>query len=224
MLKFSGYSYLTWDLRRTLTGPDLSLVSPIVSPSRFNALVHHRFSAKSTWDDWLIKPRHSWLPIRLQISSPEPLTALEKSSYWFCILTQEPTLRRYTDTHTSMLPGKSRMPNVRSKSLWFTRSCNSHHVSHFAAFFIVVGTKTSVAESCIYKQGQRKQEIALCCIWPFLSRYLLTNFVYVKKGGVVVSDDSRAFFNFLCLVDTGHRTIAHGTMLKYPITGPFTIG
>jgi hypothetical protein len=45
-----------------------------------------------------------------------------------------------TDTQTSMLPGKSRKRNVRSKSWWFTRSCNSHYVSHFAAFFIVVGT------------------------------------------------------------------------------------
>ena len=28
--------------------------------------------------------------------------------------------------------------------------CNSHDVSHFAAFFIVVGAKTSVAESVDY--------------------------------------------------------------------------
>lgn len=27
--------------------------------------------------------------------------------------------------------------------------CNSHYVSHFAAFFIVVGAKTSVAESVL---------------------------------------------------------------------------
>ena len=30
---------------------------------------------------------------------------------------------------------------------WF---CNSHDVSHFAAFFIDVGTKTSIAESVWY--------------------------------------------------------------------------
>ena len=28
------------------------------------------------------------------------------------------------------------------------KSCNSHYVSHFAAFFIVVGAQTSIAESC----------------------------------------------------------------------------
>ena len=33
------------------------------------------------------------------------------------------------------------------KDLMIHEVCNSHYVSHFAAFFIVVGTKTSVAES-----------------------------------------------------------------------------
>ncbi len=28
--------------------------------------------------------------------------------------------------------------------------CNSHYVSHFAAFFIVTGTKISVVESCLW--------------------------------------------------------------------------
>ena len=37
--------------------------------------------------------------------------------------------------------------NMRSKIRWLTRFCNSHYVSHFAAFFIVVGAKTSIAES-----------------------------------------------------------------------------
>lgn len=52
------------------------------------------------------------------------------------------------DTQTGMLPEKFRKRNVRSKFRWFTRFCNSHHVSHFAAFFIIVGAKTSVAENC----------------------------------------------------------------------------
>jgi hypothetical protein len=48
-----------------------------------------------------------------------------------------------TDTLTDILPEKCKM---RSKVWWLTGFCNSHDVSHFAAFFIVVGTKTSVAE------------------------------------------------------------------------------
>ena len=55
----------------------------------------------------------------------------------------------FTDTQIGMLPRISWERNVRSKSWWLTRFCNSHYVSHFAAFFIVVGAKTSVAEGCI---------------------------------------------------------------------------
>ena len=49
-----------------------------------------------------------------------------------------------TDTPTDILPRKCKL---RSKFWWLTGFCNSHDVSHFAAFFIVVGAKTSVAES-----------------------------------------------------------------------------
>jgi len=37
---------------------------------------------------------------------------------------------------------------MRSKIRWFTEFCNSHYVSHFAAFFIVARAKISVVESC----------------------------------------------------------------------------
>lgn len=35
------------------------------------------------------------------------------------------------------------------KILMIPKSCNSYYISHFAAFFIVVGAKKSIAESCI---------------------------------------------------------------------------
>ena len=38
--------------------------------------------------------------------------------------------------------------NVRSKIWWFTESCNSHYVSHFAAFFIVLWAKRSIVKWC----------------------------------------------------------------------------
>ena len=37
--------------------------------------------------------------------------------------------------------------NLRSKTRWFTGFCNSHHVSHFATFFIDARAEISVAES-----------------------------------------------------------------------------
>ena len=36
---------------------------------------------------------------------------------------------------------------MRSKIRWFTEFCNSHYLSHFAAFFIDARTKRSVVES-----------------------------------------------------------------------------
>ncbi len=38
---------------------------------------------------------------------------------------------------------------MRSKTWWFTAVCDSHELSHFAAFFIVVGAKISIVESRI---------------------------------------------------------------------------
>ena len=45
-------------------------------------------------------------------------------------------------------PRDSKERNLRSKVWWFTEFCNSHYVSHFAAFFIVARTKISIAKSC----------------------------------------------------------------------------
>ena len=78
-------------------------------------------------------------------------------------LSQKRRLVGFTNTQPGMLPGISRKRNVRSKFWWFTRSCNSHCVSHFAAFFIVVGTKTSVAESCIHLYNFN---VKYCINWP----------------------------------------------------------
>ena len=39
---------------------------------------------------------------------------------------------------------------MRSKIRWFTEFCNSHYLSHFAAFFIDARTKRSVVESFDY--------------------------------------------------------------------------
>ena len=44
-------------------------------------------------------------------------------------------------------PRNTRKRNVRSKIWWFTEFCNSHYVSHFAAFFIVARAKISIVES-----------------------------------------------------------------------------
>ena len=51
-----------------------------------------------------------------------------------------------------MLLGLTKERKMRSKIRWFTEFCNSHYLSHFAAFFIDARAKRSVAESCIMHQ------------------------------------------------------------------------
>jgi hypothetical protein len=46
-------------------------------------------------------------------------------------------------------PRNTKERKMRSKIRWFTEFCNSHYLSHFAAFFIDARAKRSVAESCI---------------------------------------------------------------------------
>ena len=69
-----------------------------------------------------------------------------------------------TDTQRGVLPGLSQERNLRSKIWWFTEFCNSHYVSHFAAFFIVARTKISIAKSCIlcYLRFKRTNELVNC--------------------------------------------------------------
>ena len=69
--------------------------------------------------------------------------------------------------------------------VWMTHGkCNSHDVSHFAAFFIVVGSKTSVAESVGY--------------FVFILRWNFEGSVSVKiLSFLVYSDIKSDIFNYL---------------------------
>jgi hypothetical protein len=57
----------------------------------------------------------------------------------------ESCMNRYWERRA---PRATQERNLRSKIWWFTEFCNSHYVSHFAAFFIVARTKISIAKSC----------------------------------------------------------------------------
>ena len=67
------------------------------------------------------------------------------------------------DTQTGMPFRIAKGRKVRSKIRWFTEFCNSHYVSHFAAFFIDARAKRSVVESCI-NCVIAKQRYILHCI------------------------------------------------------------
>ena len=73
-------------------------------------------------------------------------------------------------------------------------SCNSHYVSHFAAFFIVARAKISVVESfgCLFffseesgDKSQRKMALALCLVCTVIfdfafSSAIILPFFYIK--------------------------------------------
>ena len=90
----------------------------------------------------------------------------------------------FRDTQISMLLGITQKRNVRSKFWWFTRSCNSHYVSHFAAFFIVVGSKTSIAESCNELYSQKNPKVPVTVLVQFK--------LYLVMGGTTVSQPTEA--------------------------------
>ena len=59
------------------------------------------------------------------------------------------------DTEADMLSGISRKRNAHSSHYWFSEFCNSQCSSHFAAPFIGVRAKTSIAESFNKNKGQQ---------------------------------------------------------------------
>ena len=62
-----------------------------------------------------------------------------------------------SNAHEAGVPsGGSLGRNLRSKTRWFTGFCNSHHVSHFATFFIDARAEISVAESHIFFHRPRQ--------------------------------------------------------------------
>ena len=98
-----------------------------------------------------------------------------------------------TDTQRSVVSGLSRDRNLRSKIWWFTEFCNSHYVSHFAAFFIVRGAKISIVNSCIKLRITHafRQEITFSQFFvmfvklisfKFATKLMITNYIRVSTS------------------------------------------
>ena len=84
--------------------------------------------------------------------------------------TRELRISRYSNRH-ALRNTKER--NMRSKIRWFTEFCNSHYVSHFAAFFIVARAKRSVVKSCFLfvQENQDSFKFMVKTLrWAFLDR------------------------------------------------------
>ena len=134
MFKFSGSSFLTWGL---------SFVLFCLSTG---------FQGVLLWVNRAMLEGYSWEFIMQLVSHTRALTVLEVIFPWEKTpRTALPHLRKRTNggnRHSCRNASRStRKRNLRSKIWWFTEFCNSHYVSHFAAFFIVARTKTSAAKS-----------------------------------------------------------------------------
>ena len=163
MLKFSGYSWLIGGPIRYTPLAHLSVSlwpNLIVMSAVFIWEIAFLYSRRISYKVCVPKeqacwraPRNlgiSWVKLHLgsfdsllkshqrtDSNQTAPKTSRSLFPYYFLV-----GMNRHSNRHTSR--GRCKL---RSKFWWLTGFCNSHDVSHFAAFFIVVGAKTSVAES-----------------------------------------------------------------------------
>ena len=63
--------------------------------------------------------------------------------------------------------------------------CNSHYVSHFAAFFIDTGAKISVVESCLWFDGNAVSEEVRALFFRLLESRIGWGLVPAGAAGVV---------------------------------------
>ena len=79
--------------------------------------------------------------------SSHVVSSLSNRNHRLILLPEGIELMLKTGTPSDMLRERTHEAQGAFKNLMTHWSCDSHYVSHFAAFFIVVGAKTSVAES-----------------------------------------------------------------------------
>ncbi len=143
MLKFSGYSWL-------IGGPiGFETNLHIKQKTRYQNLTSRLLGVQK---DGFVSIWRTQFAVTQLASKPKDQVSSEAHQHrlWHPHSRPTPTHSKcrwwgWTDTPTDILP--KRKCKLRSKFWWLTGFCNSHDVSHFAAFFIVVGAKTSVAES-----------------------------------------------------------------------------
>ena len=151
MLKFGGWPRLTWG-HKLMTGSTARFLSFAVR-CRNRAGSLEEFSPKTTGTTFCsrsrrptpVVPRDCRLLPALRPTVPEGTRGQFPRS--------APADEAWSRGDDAMTP-KQACPrpqglghNLRSKTQWFTRFCNSHQVSHFTTFFIDARAEISIAES-----------------------------------------------------------------------------
>ena len=159
MLKFRGFSRFIWDL---IHGCKKKFSAPT------HTVKHCLWEREAGTEEGSHRGESNLLPTQLELnmeafrffilkrfwkhgtlmfqSAIDPAANAHELRFFF--LRERKAILFGTGTQRGVATGLSRGRNLRSKIWWFTEFCNSHYVSHFAAFFIVAGTKISVAKSC----------------------------------------------------------------------------
>ena len=138
MLKFSGYSCLIW-------GPEdnFSRRKSGIGAGVFATPIAQHISSQqmSVYYTRIEKKRPALFIVHYQ-----KLPFLESSSTCACCALHATCTLFVKWCPQTDMPSERRR-NLRSKIRWFTKFCNSHYLSHFAAFFIDARAKRSVVES-----------------------------------------------------------------------------
>ena len=153
MLKFRGFSRFIWDL---IHGTLVLFLPPTNHQDYCLREEGSRQKERFTQGENNLLPtqlistggvgnlKRCWTEARRKVWSP-PANAQSRSAG---LLKKTQSILFGTGTQRGVATGLSQGRNLRSKIWWFTEFCNSHYVSHFAAFFIVTRTKISIAYSC----------------------------------------------------------------------------
>ena len=105
--------------------------------------------------------KKSLLIVFFLLKNPFQITVLRARNRRFIVLLHRARVwNNNGNQHSNRHAHNYLWAQIAFKDLMIHEICNSHYVSHFAAFFIVARTKISVVKSCFYKVifGLKKRE------------------------------------------------------------------
>ena len=154
MLQFSRSSYLIWDwsneqghapwIWTNLTlHKTIQRFKPGLRPFFHGSLSGHEIKSFT-----FIHHIHS-IPSNVVTTSFDRIQYIRYHSFKDTFHYPNSTISSYTNQTILKQVYSQRKCNMRSKIWWLTEFCNSHYLSHFAAFFIESRAKISIAYSYI---------------------------------------------------------------------------
>ena len=111
--------------------------------SKVDQILASRYKVTVVCSKQCIEPMH-WISRDTRLPPCDILVTPQYQQHTHVLLQ---ILNRHSDRHA---PWIAKERHLRSKIRWFTEFCNSHYLSHLAAFFIDPRAKRSTVRSCLY--------------------------------------------------------------------------